>query len=769
LPPSVKISSPGWKLAWYSSSSQGIVAVWKSSNTFDMISVLDNTVMATAWRKIKRWWRKAFKTPTTTDEIIAIYAAWPKYKEWLAFRHSFLWQRLNLWLWLALLCLLTFTLRNIYDLFFPLPESATLTPAIKTQGLVFNFVLFIILIVCFGLHKTQFGRRRPGFLFLVTSWSMSLSCQLFATYQGFALPDIFGWSLLFLSQATFMPVRWHLHFCSQIVLLAYYFGINTALRLNPQLPYQNEVYNITFILYIFWFCVICDISVYLYDRLQRSEFYARKELESANQQLKMAEVKYRSIFENAVEGIFQSSPNGHYLTANLALARIYGYSSPEEVTANFTDIERQLYVDPQRRSEFMRLIEDKGSVSNFESQIYRRDGSIVWIVEKAYGVRDEKGKLLYYEGWIEDITQRKLAEEALQEQLNFLKVLIYTIPAPVYYKNIYGVYIGCNKAFESAFGLSKEEILGITDYELVSPELAVQYKQADSLLLANKQVQTHESSVLFANGVKHDVIFYKAPFAKTDGTVSGLVGVILDITERKRTEEALRLFIHAVSHDLRNPVVGSLMVLRNLLSVPEPKISLSRSILERMVQSSDRQLNLINSLMEAHASEVQGVVLQRQPLQLYQVVEGAIADLEPMLKANQATLTNLVSTDLPMINADPTQLWRVFSNLIVNAIKHNAPGLLLRIEATYRQDTADYIYCSVADNGVGINPQQSQHLFDLYYQGSNLSNSVSLGLGLYLCKQIITAHSGEIGVHTAPQAGATFWFTLPVSEVTGDS
>ncbi|MBN3923024.1 MAG: PAS domain-containing sensor histidine kinase [Nostoc sp. NMS4] len=581
-------------------------------------------LMATPFTTVQSWWRKTFSfSAPTTDEITTLYRAW---------RDRFLWQRLRLWLWLALICLLSFTLRDIYGLFFPFAELQQLPEVLRTQRLVINVAMLASIIICFALHKTKLGRHHPDLLFLGSSWSISLASQLFATLSGFALPDTIGWSLLFLSQAVLMPVCWTLHLLTQVSVLIYYFGVNTALGLKTPIPDHPGIYNVTFILYIFWFCIICDIGVYLYDRLQRSEFYARQELESAYQKLKVAEAKYRSIFENAVEGIFQSSPDGRYITANPALARIYGYSLVDEVTANFTDIE-QLYVDPNRRAEFVRLMEKYGSVSEFESQIYRQDGSIVWISEKAYTVRDEQGKLLYYEGLIEDITQRK------------------------------------------------------------------------------------------------------------------------------QTEEELRVFFHAVSHDLRNPVLGTLMVLKNLLARPEENIAISRSILERMIQSSDRQLNLINSLMETHISEVQGVVLQYQHVQILRVVEAAIADLEPLLTQNQANLVNLVSADLPLVNADPTQLWRVFSNLIVNALKHNPPELLLTINAI-RKD--DMIYCTVSDNGVGISQQQSDRLFDLYFRGASIGNSVGLGLGLYLCKQIIHAHGGKIGVNSALDAGATFWFTLPV-------
>ncbi|MBN3910948.1 MAG: PAS domain S-box protein [Nostoc sp. NMS1] len=580
-------------------------------------------LIATPFTTVQSWWRKTFSAPTT-DETTTLYRAW---------RNRFLWQRLRLWLWLALICLLSFTLRDIYGLFFALKELESLPEILRTQRLVINIAMLLSILICFALHKTKLGRNRPDLLFLGSSWAISLASQMFATLRGFALPDPIGWSLLFLSQAILMPVCWIVHLLSQVGVLVYYFGVNTLLGLKTPVPEHPEIYSVTFLLYIFWFCAICDIGVYLYDRLQRSEFYARQELEFAYQKLKVAETKYRSIFENAVEGIFQSSPDGRYITANPALASIYGYSLAEEVTANPTDIQ-QLYVDPNRRAEFVRLMEKYGSISEFESQIYRQDGSIVWISEKAYAVRDEKGKLLYYEGLIEDITQRK------------------------------------------------------------------------------------------------------------------------------QTEEELRVFFHAVSHDLRNPVLGTVMVLRNLLARPEENISISRSILERMIQSSDRQLNLINSLMEAHVSEMQGVVLQHQPVKLLTIVEAAIVDLEPLLEQNQAKLTNLVSADLPLVNADPTQLWRVFSNLIVNALKHNPPGLLLTINAIRE---GEMIYCTVSDNGVGISQQQSDRLFDLYFRGASIRNSVSLGLGLYLCKQIINAHGGEIGMNSALDAGATFWFRLPIS------
>jgi len=129
--------------------------------------------------------------------------------------------------------------------------------------------------------------------------------------------------------------------------------------------------------------------------------------------LRQAEAKYRSIFENAVEGVFQTTPDGYYLSANPALARIYGYESPEQLITSLTSVQQQLYVDSNRRAEFVRLLQKDDAVVCFESQIYRKDGSPTWISENARAVRDNNGTLLYYEGTVEDITERKRAEEAL--------------------------------------------------------------------------------------------------------------------------------------------------------------------------------------------------------------------------------------------------------------------------------------------------------------------------------------------------------------------
>ena len=138
----------------------------------------------------------------------------------------------------------------------------------------------------------------------------------------------------------------------------------------------------------------------------------------STQALQQAERSFRSIFENATEGIFQTSPDGRYLNVNPALAAIYGFSSGAEFIASIGDIQHQIYTDPSRRAEFMRLMRESGVVTNFVSEIRRKDGDDIWISENARAVQDEAGNLLFYEGTVEDVTETKLNQEKLEHLAN---------------------------------------------------------------------------------------------------------------------------------------------------------------------------------------------------------------------------------------------------------------------------------------------------------------------------------------------------------------
>lgn len=222
----------------------------------------------------------------------------------------------------------------------------------------------------------------------------------------------------------------------------------------------------------------------------------------------------------------------------------------------------------------------------------------------------------------------------------------------------------------------------------------------------------------------------------------------------------LRLFLNAVAHDLRNPVLGTILVLENLLTKPSQKLEVDRTVLEDVVTGNKRQLDLIDSMIEAHASEVQGITLHSQAMVLRPLTQSVVTDLSPILNQERASIMNLIPSNLPAIYIDALQLSRVYHNLIINAIKVNRPGLQITLDAWVIEDK---LHCIVADNGIGMSPHQATKLFELYARGQNFKESTGLGLGLYICKQIIIAHNGEIGVNSSPGNGASFWFRLPLA------
>jgi phosphoserine phosphatase RsbU/P len=279
-----------------------------------------------------------------------------------------------------------------------------------------------------------------------------------------------------------------------------------------------------------------EIDAYL---LVRSIRYAieRKRAELA---IVQAEDKYRNIFEHIVEGIFQTTPDGRFLSANPALARIYGYESPADLMARLTDIAHQLYLDPGRREEFIRLMEKRDIVTSFESRVQRKDGGIIWISENVRAVRDENEHLLYYEGTVEDISSRKRGEEKLRNSETLYHSLVETLPQNIFRKDLEERFTFANRRFCETLGKPLEEIIGKTDFDFFPPELAAKYQQDDREILRDgHSFETVEEHVP-PSGEKLYVNVVKTPLYDARGQIIGLQGIFWDITEKRRAEEALR-------------------------------------------------------------------------------------------------------------------------------------------------------------------------------------------------------------------------------------
>ncbi len=252
-----------------------------------------------------------------------------------------------------------------------------------------------------------------------------------------------------------------------------------------------------------------------------------------------------------------------------------------------------------------------------------------------------------------------------------------------------------------------------------------------------------------------------------------------EVAEREKAEESLRLYIHALTHDLRNPVTGMSTILQTMLNRAAAsdlaQVQIPTSILSRMKAGCDRQLKMISTLIETQAVKVWGVSLECQFFDIGVMLHEIVEEWQPQIDKKRVDVVIQLAPDLPLVEGDRTQLWRVFENLIDNALKYNPPGITLTLAVNLRspdpgltRPNGPIIRCAVQDNGIGISPQQIDSLFKLYQRGTSSSPSQGLGLGLYICECIITAHGGMIGINSpsGDQNSTEFWFTLPVQPPT---
>jgi signal transduction histidine kinase len=251
------------------------------------------------------------------------------------------------------------------------------------------------------------------------------------------------------------------------------------------------------------------------------------------------------------------------------------------------------------------------------------------------------------------------------------------------------------------------------------------------------------------------------------------VGVYLYEQSKQSELEAnrrLQLCIHSITHDLRTPVMGSLMLLQSIRQntpVNQP-LEISQIEIAQLIQGGERLLGLMNTLLTPQALSQEDLVLHCQPTCLSTIVNAILQDFHPTLVKQNVQIDNRISADLPLVDIDPQQVGRVFNNLISNAISHNPTGLLLILDAvsiTAKRQAQPMLKVLVQDNGVGISQTSLISIFEPYTRGQQTQYLPGLGLGLYVCRQIIRAHGGVIEVESDIGQGTLFWFTLPLSKV----
>ncbi|WP_287880690.1 EAL domain-containing protein [Aquitalea sp.] len=244
----------------------------------------------------------------------------------------------------------------------------------------------------------------------------------------------------------------------------------------------------------------------------------------------------RGLCSNALIGVYVIQDD-KFVFVNSRLANLFGYTQLELCSGMGP---QQLTTPDDRfvvREEIDRRLSGVSQSSHYAFRGIRKDGT--QLDAEVFGVSTSFGGRAAIIGMLLDVSERNAAERAVKDQLQFITRLIDTIPNPVFYKDEAGRYIGCNIAFEQFIGKQREQLVGLSVFDMSPPDLAERYHAADQKLFDVGGTQVYEAQVEYADGVRRDVMFYKATFDKADGSLGGLVGLILDISERKRMEQAI--------------------------------------------------------------------------------------------------------------------------------------------------------------------------------------------------------------------------------------
>lgn len=501
------------------------------------------------------------------------------------------------------------------------------------------------------------------------------------------------------------------------------------------------------------------------------------ERKRAEESLRQAELKFRSIFENAIEGIYQSAPDGRFLTVNPMLARILLFDSPEELLATVAQENRIFYADSDRRVEFVRLMREQGAVTNFESEIIRRDGSHAWISENARALRDEADALVGYEGTIVDITGRKIAESALAHERALLRSLIDSIPDLIFYKDRTGRYLGCNAAFEKYSGRTEKELVGKTDAELLSRDLADFYKERDRQVLAEGKPRRDEEWLEARDGRSTLVETLQTPFFGPDGQVLGLIGMCRDITERKRLEEQLRQaqkmeaigqLAGGVAHDFNN-LLTAILGNVSLLLGSKPPADPDYELLAASEQAAQRATDLTRQLLGFSRQ----TMLRLEPANLNASIQEIVAILRRTIDPRIAVAIE-PDPELWTVQADPGQINQVLMNLCINARDAMPDGGRLLLQATNVELDAqsgrqqlearpgEFVRLRVQDTGHGIPPEVKARIFEPFFTTKGPGKGT--GLGLAMVYGIVQQHLGWIECYSEVGRGTYFDIYLPRSQ-----
>jgi PAS domain S-box-containing protein len=397
---------------------------------------------------------------------------------------------------------------------------------------------------------------------------------------------------------------------------------------------------------------------------------------------------------------------------------------------------------------------------------------VKWVHELAELEFDEQGALVGGFGTTDDITDIKSSQEALQYERTFFRQVIDTVPSVIFVKDSEGRFLLGNQALAQSYGVSPENLIGLTEENLNPNADEVDYFHRNDLEVITTRTSKviPDVKVTHADGSLHWYNTVKIPLINDDKCDKVLV-VRTDITERKRADEALRLedrrkdeFLAMLAHELRNPLtpIRNAVKLLKTQEVTDPKLIWSRAVIDRQVTHMAR---LLDDLLDV-ARLMQGkITLRLECMELADIVNAALEISLPLIESCEHKLV-ISQTEMPQwIKGDRIRLTQVLSNLLNNAAKYTPKGGKIMLNVRRKGSDATI---EVWDSGIGISPDVLPYVFDLFTQAdlSPAHSQGGLGLGLTLVRQLAEIHGGTVtAVSAGIGQGSTFTLRLPAVSI----
>jgi two-component system cell cycle sensor histidine kinase/response regulator CckA len=491
--------------------------------------------------------------------------------------------------------------------------------------------------------------------------------------------------------------------------------------------------------------------------------------------LQESERRYRNIFENAAEGVFQIGLDGRLIDVNPSLARMAGFDSALQMMAHVNDIGQQSYVHREDWMKIKGLLMEQGHIEGFEMQMFGKEGKTSWASVNARVAYDEIMRPAYFEGTIEDITKRKAVERALQESEEKYRSVVESSLAGFYIVQD-GVFRFVNSRFTVITGHPYHETVGfLGPLDLTHPDDRTMVARNMEKCLTGAEAYVEYDSTLTRRDGKPVAVKVFGGSVNYNGRPA-ISGTFIDTTREKNLEsqlrqahkvEAIGQLAGGIAHDFNN-ILTVLSGYGSLLNLKMDREDPLRGYVSQILSATQKASSLTQSLLAF--SRQRPVTLR--PININTIVRGT-EKLLKRLVTEDITLEIRLAPDDITIMADATQIDQILFNLATNARDAMKNGGTLTIETKsvildkeFNQvhgfgKEGRYVLLSVTDTGAGMDEITREKIFDPFFTTKEVGRGT--GLGLSTVYGVVKQHEGYIAVYSKPDLGTTFHIYLPVT------